>query len=488
MANVGVGTTAKSAYTLDVGGSINFSGTLNQNGSSFVASRWSSGNGSDIYRSSNVGIGTTQPDTNLHVEGGLKVTGAIYDKDDNAGSIGYVLSSNGSNISWIDGTSLGAQGVQGIIGVQGVQGIIGAQGNEGYVGSDGTDGAQGSQGTQGGLGAQGSQGSQGVQGINGIIGADGSQGIAGEFAGQGVQGSIGSQGAQGIIGSQGAQGIIGAQGLKGDTASLQVETQSSGSFNIVFSSVSSGVTTNVSVANSATNPLLYNANIPGVGIGTTVISSILHLGGGKSSANGAPLKVTPGSLLTVPESNAIEYNGVNLFLTQNDTTNGTKRGFIDASQFYRLSADQTPISATTTATAVSWFGANTGISLLSGYYYELEYYLFFSKTTNGTCTLQFASSSALGYTSLTATSSLYGTTVVGGNVNVGIAQTVQMTATGSIANGTSGLIQVRGLAIPADNCRLTLKSFVSAGSITPKQDSYVKVRCLGNANSIGNIA
>jgi hypothetical protein len=509
LSKVGIGTTAKSLYSLDVNGDLNFSGSLYQNGSSFVASRWTTGIGNDIYRldgdvgigttnpssklsvtgntylNGSVGIGTTNPNTNLHVQGNIKVTGVIYDKDDNAGSAGYVISSNGSNITWIDGTSLGAQGTQGSSGSQGVQGVLGAQGNEGYVGQDGSQGSQGTigaQGTQGIIGAQGTQGTLGAQGLQGL------QGLDGQFAGQGTQGTLGAQGSQGTLGAQGSQGLNGSQGIQGAITPLDINSSSSGSFSVVLTSSTSGSISTISIGNTTSNPLIYNASIPGVGIGTTNISASLHLAAGKSAANGSPLKINSGLLLTSPEANAIEYDGINLFFTQNDTTNGSKRSFIDATQFYRLSADQTPISASTIETSVSWFGSGSSFALMNGYYYEIEGNLFFTKTTSGTVTLSFGSSSTLGYTSLTATSSIFGSTATGGNVNVGIAQTVSMSATGSIVGGVSGLIYVRGIIIPADNCRVTTKAHVGAGSITPKQDSYVKIRCLGNANSIGNFA
>jgi hypothetical protein len=57
---VGVGST-QPGYTLDVLGDINFTGTFYEDGAAFVASRWTAGSGTDIYRLSNVGIGTTNP-------------------------------------------------------------------------------------------------------------------------------------------------------------------------------------------------------------------------------------------------------------------------------------------------------------------------------------------------------------------------------------------------------------------------------------------
>jgi hypothetical protein len=81
--SVGIGST-QPAYTLDVGGDINFSGTFYQNKSPFVASRWSAGAGTTIYRDSSVGIGTTQPSEKLEVaQGNILVTDGAVLTDQN---------------------------------------------------------------------------------------------------------------------------------------------------------------------------------------------------------------------------------------------------------------------------------------------------------------------------------------------------------------------------------------------------------------------
>jgi hypothetical protein len=63
-------------YTLDINGDINFNGIFYQNGSQFVASRWTAGAGTTIYRNSSVGIGTTNPQTRLEISGVLGFTGS----------------------------------------------------------------------------------------------------------------------------------------------------------------------------------------------------------------------------------------------------------------------------------------------------------------------------------------------------------------------------------------------------------------------------
>jgi hypothetical protein len=48
-----------------------------------------------------VGIGTTLASQKLHVQGNVRITGGLYDSNDNVGTAGSVLSSTGSGLSWI---------------------------------------------------------------------------------------------------------------------------------------------------------------------------------------------------------------------------------------------------------------------------------------------------------------------------------------------------------------------------------------------------
>ena len=75
--SVGIGTSVPQ-YDLDVNGDINFSGSFYQNGSQFVASRWTTGIGNSIYRDSFIGIGTTNPQYNLDVDGDINFNGSFY--------------------------------------------------------------------------------------------------------------------------------------------------------------------------------------------------------------------------------------------------------------------------------------------------------------------------------------------------------------------------------------------------------------------------
>jgi len=215
-----------------------------------------SGISSGAYIGGNLGIGTTNPTQNVHIQGNLRLTNSLYDSNNQVGTASSVLVSTGVGVSWrsiaeaalqgiqgsqgLQGTQglqgrQGTQGAQGTQGLQGPQGLQGSQGLQGYWGDQGVQGRQGTQGSQGLQGIQGAQGLQGTQGISnqgvqglqgtqgtqGTQGRQGTQGIAGLNAGQGAQGAQGSQGTQGTQGRQGTQGIAGlnagqgAQGTQG---------------------------------------------------------------------------------------------------------------------------------------------------------------------------------------------------------------------------------------------------------------------------------
>lgn len=73
---------------------------VNLNGSGQLAVGNSSG--AWIYGDSsyNVGLGTTYPTRKLHVSGDARITGAIYDSGDMAGTSGQVLTSTGTGTQW----------------------------------------------------------------------------------------------------------------------------------------------------------------------------------------------------------------------------------------------------------------------------------------------------------------------------------------------------------------------------------------------------
>jgi hypothetical protein len=55
----------------------------------------------NITSAGNVGIGTTSPSQDLHVDGNVRITGAVYDSNNVAGTSGQVLSSTGTGTDWV---------------------------------------------------------------------------------------------------------------------------------------------------------------------------------------------------------------------------------------------------------------------------------------------------------------------------------------------------------------------------------------------------
>ena len=117
--------------------------------------------------------------------------------------------------------------------------------------------------------------------------------------------------------------------------------------------------------------LLANSNI--------TVSSVTTLAGTLTTP---AIDMTPGVVLTTPTTGGVEYDGVNLYFT-NDLTSG--RGLVPLEQRFKLTA----AGATIGTTIANFFGTTSNISLVSGGYYEIEVIAYFLKTTNGTVTWTF---------------------------------------------------------------------------------------------------
>lgn len=73
---IGVATTSP-AFNLDIGGDINFTGTLYKSGQVYSSSTWGTDGENTFFTAGNVGIGTTSPSYKLHVTGDIFATGNV---------------------------------------------------------------------------------------------------------------------------------------------------------------------------------------------------------------------------------------------------------------------------------------------------------------------------------------------------------------------------------------------------------------------------
>jgi hypothetical protein len=220
-----------------------------------------------------------------------------------------------------------------------------------------------------------------------------------------------------------------------------------------------------------------------VGIGTTSPTAVLNLKAGTATASTSPLKFTSGTNLTSAEAGSVEYDG-NVFYGTADVTSG--RGLWPTTQYFRLTADGTAIGPT----IANFFGATSGKSLDTSAFYEVEYNLYFTKTTAGTVTFTLTYANA----PINCNANYVGTPV-GGVGTVGSPQTaalVKSTATasalpvtGSLTTGVNHQYVVKAIfqANATTGGTLNLQVTSSAGTVTPLTGSYYKVTRLPAANT-----
>lgn len=229
-----------------------------------------------------------------------------------------------------------------------------------------------------------------------------------------------------------------------------------------------------------------STNAVGINTSTPVSGSALNVNGlllvNAGTASDPPLKLVAGTNTSGTNAGAIEYDGTRFYATA-DATSG--RGYVPSAQIFRLSANGAAVGPG----IANFFGVGSAANLAASGVYELEAYLYFTKTTAGTVTVTLTTS--------VAPTSLSGTVRYGalaGGVATGAANQINLfnsTATaaafgasGSLATAVNHLFIVRALveaAGSASNIRINVTS--SAGTVTPLRTSYYKLTRLPSSNT-----
>src|ERR1017187_500573 len=229
------------------------------------------------------------------------------------------------------------------------------------------------------------------------------------------------------------------------------------------------------------------ANAVNVGIGTTTPSAQLHIGAGTASANSSPLKFTSGTNLTTPEAGAVEYDGVNTYIT-NETTSG--RGSMPVEQYFLLTAAGSAIGTV----SANYFGVTSNISLVSGGYYEIDIYCYFLKTAANTVTWTFTNTSAptsmdihydfsaaSGIVSTAAATSLFGD-------QYNLIATAPTVVTASLTSGANHYAHFKIILLNGTGTSLQIQSKCGSGTMTPGIGSrwYCKRISTSNVGKFAN--
>lgn len=275
------------------------------------------------------------------------------------------------------------------------------------------------------------------------------------------------------------------------TAALKGNSDGSGSI-LVGGSNAINISTSqiVSFVNPLTSITLTTPTLtaPTVSGGLTVASGGMTVSSGSiTMAAGTttipPLQFTSGSLLTSPVAGTMEFDG-SVYYSTDDVTDG--RGFIPSVHLFRLTADGTAIGPS----IANFFGATSGVALDAGIFYELEAYLYFTKTTAGTAQFTMTFSNApVNNDAFYVGSQATGVGAVGAPVTAALIKSTAtagaLPATASLTTAANHQYVVRSFfqANASTGGTFNLQITSSAGTVTPLTGSYYKLTRMPSANT-----
>lgn len=225
--------------------------------------------------------------------------------------------------------------------------------------------------------------------------------------------------------------------------------------------------------------LFYAAQAGGpVGVTGAQLQAGVHRAG-SASAN-SWRKMGSGTVLTTPEAGAIEYDGAAIYDTVDTTAGRAQR---TGRYLFRLAADGSALGSG----IADYFGANSAFPTVANGIYEFNFYCWFLKTTAGTVTWTLTNTQV--YTNLVAevmAGPAAGIATAGTAQSWGIFGTTTaaaaLPASASLTTAVNHYHHIRALAEVGTAGNIRLRATESAGTITPRRDSYYTVSRLAPGN------
>jgi hypothetical protein len=402
----------------------------------------------------------------------------------------------------------GANGDAGATGPAGPPGlgVDGSDGEDGWPGLPGIAGAAGSNGATGpagppGLGVDGVEGDPGPPGPPGPPGATGATGpaptldmVVADFSDTGENeplvvpgppGPTGSNGAAGATGPQGAMGLRGEDGLDGESWRIPGPVGPAGAAGAgdalttsslaQFAATTSAQLLGVMSDETGTGKLVF-ATTP------TLTSPVI---GATTTAAGTAMKLTSGTVMTTPESGAVEFDDNVLYTTPS----AGNRGVSSSEYLVCLSSSNTLTSQTAAQPIFDGGGGptNGAITLPIGtYFYELLMEVRSMSTgSSNNAAFSFAGTAVLG--TLLAQ-------IVGGDVASGTVGTISgqdMTSASSAASMVTGATasvmhaSIRGtFRVTTGGTVIPSIALVTAAAAIITGGSYFRCYCVGSSTVV----
>lgn len=168
-----------------------------------------------------------------------------------------------------------------------------------------------------------------------------------------------------------------------------------------------------------------------------------------------------------------------------EVSDGTQYGAVPMEQYFHLTADGGTIS-----TIANYFGANSNITLVASAYYIIDIQCFFLNTTSGTVVWTLTNSAAPTaqniYYEMSPAAGIVappGTaTMLIGQISKDATATKALTATAALTDAVDHYMRMRIWLQNGTGTSLKISATKSAGSITPRVNSFWSCRRISSGN------